>query len=140
MKKLPLIICGDKTTMDVLTIGERKFYKVVFELIHDIFNTDMLSSLNTIGFNIREIEINNCYDMKLEEFQNILRIFPKAEKLTCDDIYFTKSEIDILEHESLNEVVLKKCSLRVNYHFNQTIIWILIFIFDFRCLVVLKHN
>ena len=113
MKKLPLIICGDKTTMDVLTIGDRKFYKVVFKLIQDRFNTDMLSSLNTIGSSIREIEINDCYDMNLEEFQNILRIFPKAEKLTCDGCYFTKSEIDILVHESLNEVVLNRCSLEV---------------------------
>ena len=78
----------------------------------------MLSSLKTIGSNIREIEFHNCWQMKLYVFQNILRNFPNVKKLTCYNCKFeshlTDSQLKYLELDSLNEVVLNKCNLEVN--------------------------
>lgn len=144
MKKLPLIIRGDTLRANHLTIGNWKFYKVKFKSIKNSFNSEMLSRLKRIGTSIREVDFDHCYVSKQKVFQNILRNFPKLEKLTFESCSFRfryqKSKVNVLKLQNLNELELNNSCLMVNYNFNQIINYNLILIFYFRCFVTLKHN
>ena len=120
MKKLQLIICGDKLRKNHLTVGNWKFRKVAFRSVDD--NVAMLSSLKTIGYNIREIDFDSCHNITIDAFKKILMNFPKVEKLSCISCSFQNDCIKIdtkcLELENLKELVLEDCRLNVNYDLN----------------------
>lgn len=121
MKRLTLTICGDLSRKDHLTLGNWKFYKVVFKSINKSLNKDMLSKLTTIGAYVHEIEFIECSVHDPKVFQNILRNFLKVEKLTFLECMFRNhlkiSDTDVLELENLKELVFKQHSLMVNYDF-----------------------
>ena len=80
---------------------------------------DFLKNLNKNNLQIIFFTTKlKCNELNLIEY-NVFQ-------LTCDECWFTKSDIDILEHESLNEIVLNLGCLMVNY--------------EFRCLVSLGKN
>ena len=72
-----------------------------------ILNTEMLSSLERIGSNIREIEFSFCFIPTL----NILINFPKVEKITIRACIFHNQFANDLKLEHLNE-------LELNYDIN----------------------
>ena len=126
MKKLQLIIRGNTLRQNHLTVGNWKFHKVVFRLVDDVYNEAMLSSLKTIGYNIREIDFYFCHNITLDAFKNILMNFPKVEKLSflhCSFKYdLIKIDTKCLELENLKELVLDDCCLNVNYDLNLYLI------------------
>lgn len=122
MKRIPLIIHGDKLTKKQLIVGNWNFHKVVFKSIDKNLNTEILYSLESIRSNIREIEFIDCCVGEEKVFQNILEYFPIVEKLSfinCS-IKFPnqKSNAEVLKLENLNELVLMGSTMEVNYDVN----------------------
>ena len=120
MKNLPLIIRADILRETPLIVGKWKFHKVIFISINKRYNKAKLPSLKSIGRNIREIEFVHCSGIKLQVLQNILRFFPKVEKLTFHtsrfrNRYKESDKNNILELKYLKELVIKQNCLRVSY-------------------------
>lgn len=137
MKKLPLTICGDLLRKKHMTIGNWKFYKVIFKSINKSFNSESLSKLKAIGSNVREIKFIDCYVNEPKVFQYILRNFLEVEKITFDKCTFRKrfkkSDTEVLELKNLNELVFKQQNLMVNYNYKIIIVIVNFKIFDIRC-------
>ncbi|CAO1435058.1 unnamed protein product [Diamesa hyperborea] len=117
MKKLPLVIRADILRPTPLIVGKWKFYKVYFISIEKKYNKK-LPSLKSIGKNIREIEFVHCSGMKLQVLQNILKFFPKVEKLTFHtsrfrDRFKAGDKNTVIELKYLKELVIKQNCLRV---------------------------
>lgn len=120
MKNLPLIIHDDILRKKHLIVANlnSKFYKVLFDSIQKTFNNNMLSSLKTIGSNIREVEFIQCSVKEPKEYRNILNYFLKAEKLSFNSCSFRnlykQSDDQVLELENLRELLIKQSCLTVS--------------------------
>ena len=128
MKKLPLFISHEKMMKKNFIVENRMFYKVRFESKEKSFNTEMLSSLKKIGLNVREIEFNRSFVSDVNVFQNILRNFPKIEKIQfhkCHNYFpYQQSNANVLKLEHLKELELADSCANVIYDFNQVINYI----------------
>ena len=124
MKKLPLIISYGKMMKKNLVVEKRLFYKTSFKSLNKILNTEMLSSLERIGSNVREIEFSFCHFPTAKIFLDILRNFPKVEKITIIKCFLFSSEQlnhHLLILDYLKEIEMDKSYEHVNYDFNQLI-------------------
>ena len=112
----------------LLVVENRMFYKVRFESKNKSFNTEMLSSLKKLGSNVREIEFIHLWICDVDVFQNILRNFPKVEKMQfkrCyNDLLHQQSNDIVLKLEHLKELELDSSWANVIYDFNQVINYI----------------
>ena len=129
MKKLPLFITSEKIMKKNLVVENRMFYKVRFESKTNSFNTEMLSSLKKIGSNVRVIDFFNLRVCDVDVFQNILRNFPKIEKMKFNNChnYLTDQQsnvANVLKLEHLKELELDNSCANVIYDFNQVINYI----------------
>ena len=126
MKKLPLFISHEKMMKKDLVVENRMFNKVRLESKDKSFNTDMISSLKKIGSNVREIEFIFFWVRDVDVFQNILRNFPKVEKITMRACMFQnqQSNANVLKLEHLKELELDNSCADVIYDFNQVINYI----------------
>ena len=120
MKKLTLFITSEKMMKKDLVVENRMFYRVSFASEDKFFNTKMLSSLNKIGSNVREIEFNRSCVSDVNVFQNILRNFPKVEKLKLKMCIFRIQQTNaiVLQLEHLKELELDSSCANVIYDFN----------------------
>ena len=106
-----------------LVVENRMFYKVRFESKTNSFNTEMLSCLKKIGSNVREIKFRHFWVHDVNVFQNILRNFPKIEKMKLNNChnYLTDQQsnvANVLKLEHLKELELDNSCGMVNYDFN----------------------
>ena len=128
MKKLPLFISHEKMMKKNLVVENRMFYKVRFESKTNNFNTEMLSSLKKIGSNVRELEFNRSCVSDVNVFQNILRNFPKIEKIQfhkCHNYFpYQQSNANVLKLEHLKELELFHSCPNVINDFYQVINYI----------------
>ena len=128
MKKLPLFISHEKMVKKNLVVENRMFYKVRFESKTNSFDTEMLSSLKKIGSNVRVIDFINLRVCDVDVFQNILRNFPKIEKIhfhKCHNNFpYQQLNAYVLKLEHLKELELNHSSANVIYDFNQVINYI----------------
>ena len=120
MKKLPLFITYEKMMKKKLIVENRMFYRVSFASEDKFFNTKMLSSLKNIGSNVREIEFIYSCVRDVNAFQNILRNFPKVEKLKLKMCIFSIQQTNaiVLKLEHLKELELDSSCANVIYGFN----------------------